>query len=121
MEAAVVAAGVQNAAAFDQHDLAWLVGNNRNGQRGKLRAGKFFSKHLGRLDVGENASVAVIIDLQHLQRAAEQDADIARRRAFGEYGVFFIKADYLGIATGQHFEKMFIVNALEEQTVFQNR
>ena len=117
MEAAVVAAGVQNAAAFDQHDFARFTGNYRNGKGGEIGAGEFLAKYLGGFNVRKNTAIAVIIDLHDLKRAGKQDADVARGRAFGKDGIFFIKADHLGVTAGKHFEKMLLVNALEEQTV----
>ena len=108
-------------AAVDQHDLAGLVGNDGDGDRGNLGAGKGLGKHLGWLNLIEKTAVAEIVDLNDLCRPREDDADVVDLRALGKNGVFFVKRLHPGAETGEHPLKILVPNAVEERTFSQNR
>jgi len=117
VKAAVVRAGMKDMTALDQHNFTRLVCYHRNGECCHFGAGKSFGKYVRFFHVREDASIAVVVDLHDLYRSRKHDTDVAGRGAFGEDGVFFIKAFDSCTKAGEHGEKALFGDAPEERAV----
>ena len=66
VEAAVVVAGVEDVRAVDEHDLGGLVCNDAHGHLVNFCAGECLAEDLAIGMLGEDASVAEIVDLDNV-------------------------------------------------------
>ena len=120
MKATAVGAGVKDVTAVDEHDLAGIVGNDGDGERVYLGTGKRLRKELGGSDTRQDASVSVIVHLNDLCRARQNDADVFGGYALGKDRIFFVKGFHLCPKATQHPQQVFFLNIAKKGAFFQN-
>ena len=115
MKSTGIATGLGNSSAVQKKHFAVLGGGHRNGKMHHPRTGKGFGKGIGRVHVGKNASVAVIVHLHHLNGAGQHHADELGTGAFGKDRIFLIKKLHACAQTDEHAEQILVGNIAKKR------